>query len=81
MLEKHLLLIAFCDHSWKPFFSEEQAIDFIKEQEKLGELWSITTGKVTFNSPDTSENPYYEMQDLETIKGFTKVKTYVHSRS
>lgn len=52
MLEKHSIVIAFCSHSWKPFITEEQAFEFIKEQEeRYNELWSITYGKLEYNTP------------------------------
>lgn len=67
MKETGQIIIAFSTSSWKPFISEAEAIEFIKEEELGGEYWSLTTGRVEFYIPYLEEPLGYQIQDVEVI--------------
>lgn len=77
---KGKILVAFCKHSWKPFCTEEEAMDFIIEQEiKHGEYWSISTGTVEFSYPAQEKPIEFELQDIKTINTADKLSKKIYN--
>ena len=53
------VVVAFNEHSYRVFYSESEAMEFLEEMEASGEYFSLTPGKLEYNTP------YYEEDDEE----------------